>query len=49
MEEYERIGKEKIKRQSEEADKSINNMLDNLDCRGKQEIAYGNEDQNFTN
>lgn len=41
MEEYEKIGKEKIKSQSEEADKSINNMLDNLDCRGKQEIAYG--------
>ena len=42
MEEYEQIGREKIESQSNEADKSINNILDNLDYRGKQEIAYGN-------
>jgi len=42
MEEYEKIGREKIESQSNEADKNINNILDNLDHRGKQEIAYGN-------
>ena len=41
MEEYEDIGKEKIEAQNSQTDNQINSLLDNLDSRGQQEIAYG--------
>lgn len=41
MEEYEDIGQEKIEAQNSQTDNQINSLLDNLDSRGQQEIAYG--------
>ena len=41
MEEYEKIGKEKIKAEQDASDSQINNFLDKLDYRGQQEVAYG--------
>ena len=41
MEEYEDIGQEKIEAENSQTDNQINSLLDNLDSRGQQEIAYG--------
>jgi len=41
MAEYERQGQELLEKGQEDADKQINGMLDQLDYRGQQEIAYG--------
>lgn len=41
MEEYEDIGQEKIEAENSQTDNQINSLLNNLDSRGQQEIAYG--------
>ena len=41
MAEYEQLGQELIEKSQAEDDKQINGLLDQLDYRGQQEIAYG--------
>ena len=41
MEEYEDIWQEKNEAQNSKNENKINTLLDNLDSRGQQEIAYG--------
>ena len=41
MEAYESLGQEIIEAEKSQADNQINGLLDQLDYRGQQEIAYG--------
>ena len=38
---YESLGQEIIEAEKSQADNQINSLLDQLDYRGQQEIAYG--------